>query len=722
MQISILQTKQFLNSFFTLKEQRVSTKLLLSLIIVAYIFGVGVRLVWAFQNHGVEAFKFNNEFIINSPDGFYFAEGARDILAGGHELNDHSPVDRAISILTAILYKIIPFISFETLIFYMPAFIAPLIVVPMILIGKELKNVLFGFYASIIALFSFGFYARTFVGYYDDDLLTLVLPILLVYTLMLHSRRDDFKSLLFVAVTAVFYDWWYTNAAIIISATAVCLAIYSFFFDKKNLANYKALSLLLIIASQISVAVELGLSLLLILLFVGKKESSRHYIYGLLLASFVLFAYYGGMDPLIAKWNYYIFKPIAQEDASIGLKYFSSLKTVTESQYASFESIVKYTTGNVYFFWAGLIGVIVLMLRYRLFILLLPIFGLGILSIDGGLRFTGYGATAFAFGISYLLVIFTQLLPLLPASIVAQIAVLFASVYPNINLIATTKVIPAMVKDEVALLANFGKRAGREDYVYSWWDYGYPVRYYANVKTHSDVGSQEGHLTFIESSVLTSTSQMYAANTLRDSTELHEFRMQNKISSTGGTFGDIMKYNRYKPSYDPMQMQFYLGAFDYPVYPKTRDVYLMLPYRMLSIFSTIAMFSQRDLKTGKKVKQNLFYYSDQFTEDSNTIKMPEVIFDKMSGLVYIQNKPLKIASFIVVSESMNDRPQITNVPLYKDSSVALVYMKDYRTFLLCDAEMLSSNFIQMFVFNNYNRDIFERVEANPYLKIFKLKK
>ena len=169
MQISILQTKQFLNSFFTLKEQRVSTKLLLSLIIVAYIFGVGVRLVWAFQNHGVEAFKFNNEFIINSPDGFYFAEGARDILAGGHELNDNSPVDRAISILTAILYKIIPFISFETLIFYMPAFIAPLIVVPMILIGKELKNVLFGFYASIIALFSFGFYARTFVGYYDDE-------------------------------------------------------------------------------------------------------------------------------------------------------------------------------------------------------------------------------------------------------------------------------------------------------------------------------------------------------------------------------------------------------------------------------------------------------------------------------------------------------------------------------------------------------------------------
>jgi dolichyl-diphosphooligosaccharide--protein glycosyltransferase/undecaprenyl-diphosphooligosaccharide--protein glycosyltransferase len=59
--------------------------------------------------------------MINTNDGYFYAEGARDILNGSHEENDLSPVDTAASNLTAIIAKILP-IPFETVIFYMSAF------------------------------------------------------------------------------------------------------------------------------------------------------------------------------------------------------------------------------------------------------------------------------------------------------------------------------------------------------------------------------------------------------------------------------------------------------------------------------------------------------------------------------------------------------------------------------------------------------------------------
>ena len=46
------------------------------------------RLLWVDEFKDVEQFKFNNEFMVNTNDSYYYAEGARDILAGGHQEND----------------------------------------------------------------------------------------------------------------------------------------------------------------------------------------------------------------------------------------------------------------------------------------------------------------------------------------------------------------------------------------------------------------------------------------------------------------------------------------------------------------------------------------------------------------------------------------------------------------------------------------------------------
>ena len=80
------------------------------LIFIAFIFSFTIRLIWVQQFAEVEQFKFNSEFMLNTNDGYFYAEGARDIISGISQDNDYSPITSATSQLTAFLVNILPFI------------------------------------------------------------------------------------------------------------------------------------------------------------------------------------------------------------------------------------------------------------------------------------------------------------------------------------------------------------------------------------------------------------------------------------------------------------------------------------------------------------------------------------------------------------------------------------------------------------------------------------
>src|SRR5690606_27326019 len=112
--------------------------------------------------------------MINTNDGYYWAEGARDRLENPAVTDELSPVSRAVPVITAVIAKPLPFVSLETLILYLPAVLGSLIVVPIILIGRALNHTGAGFAASLIAVIAWSYYNRTMVGYYDDDMLVIV--------------------------------------------------------------------------------------------------------------------------------------------------------------------------------------------------------------------------------------------------------------------------------------------------------------------------------------------------------------------------------------------------------------------------------------------------------------------------------------------------------------------------------------------------------------------
>ena len=170
------------------------TKLTILYIVVAFTFSVLMRMIWIYQFQDVEAFKFAGQFMINTNDGYFWAEGARDILSGVSQENDLSPTTQAASQLTAFFAFILPF-SFESVILYMPVFLSSLIVIPIVLIARALNNLEMGLIAALLASIAWSYYNRTMVGYYDTDMLNIVLPMFLLWSIIWAIQTHEDQKL-----------------------------------------------------------------------------------------------------------------------------------------------------------------------------------------------------------------------------------------------------------------------------------------------------------------------------------------------------------------------------------------------------------------------------------------------------------------------------------------------------------------------------------------------
>ena len=157
------------------QNYEVSWKHLLLLIVIAYLFSLGMRLIWIYQFSGYDPFYWNSQLMINTNDGYYFTSAVEKILNGSHTSNPRI-IDEwrhATVVLTALLVKITPW-SLDTIALYLPAVVSSLIVVPMILIGRLYGMSVVGFLAAVLGSIGWSYYNRTMVGYYDTDMFSVM--------------------------------------------------------------------------------------------------------------------------------------------------------------------------------------------------------------------------------------------------------------------------------------------------------------------------------------------------------------------------------------------------------------------------------------------------------------------------------------------------------------------------------------------------------------------
>jgi len=710
--------------FAAVEEQQLSWRVFVGWVIVAYLFSIAIRWIWVDWASQFPEFFWNDQLMINTNDGYFWAEGARDILAGFHQPNDLSPINQPISKLTALLAQLLPF-SFETIILFMPAFFGALLVVPIMLIARTLKQDMVGFIAALLGGIAWSYYNRTMTGYYDTDMLTVVLPTFVLWGLILaiEQKREHYPLLL--ALLMVIYQWWYPSAVPLDTAFTGIVLLYTLIFERKQLFNYKLLIFMLVAITPLAMGLKVTALIALFLFFLMGKERAERAILPLLGVAVLLFMAMGGLAPIWYQIKGYLLRESVAATEAVELHFFAVNKTVREAGQIPFELFANRISGHPIIFILSLIGYVMLALRYRVMWLALPMLELGFLAMKGGLRFTVYAVPVCALGMGYLIVWMAQRVSGYAATpkgerIVEYSVVtlaLLAILYPNIDHAKNYNVPTVFTKPEVKVLDQLKQIATREDYVLTWWDYGYPIRYYSDVKTLIDGGKHTGDVNYPVSFALT-RPQHASANMARLDTEYTELAYQKGRS---GAYIKMMM-----DDYGFQTPEDFLKALNDPnlkLPQKSRDVYYYLPLRMLDIFPTVAIFSAIDLRSGDVIKRPFFYQAKHFQNSANQLILANnIILDKRTGMMQIGPQKVPLHSFVIASLGKDGKVHSQEQVVHTNASLYLIFMQSYNRFLLLDEEMFHSTYIQLFVLGRYDANLFEPVIISPMASVYRLKR
>ena len=696
---------------FKIDKEPVSTKQLVLLVFLAYAFSVLVRMIWVYQFSGFDTFYWNNELMINTNDGYFWASGAQAFLDGLHQENPRVPdyLQYGVTFFTILLVKITPF-TLESIILYMPSFISSLVVVPIILIARLYGLSILGFFSALIGSIAWSYYNRTMVGYYDTDMFSAMAPMFILYFLFRTIEKKDFSSALMASLSVLIYPFLYDAGHSIVFAMGILYFIYMFVYHRNEDFTYQSIALISIGLLKVFFLIKIILLVLAFGMFY-RGYLKRKELMILSLLSVGAFLLYGNIYNLIwGKVSTYLIRGTEE----IGLHFFQVKQTVREAGQIPFSTMANRISGSTLGVLSAFIGYILLVIQYRPFILALPLIGIGVFSLWGGLRFTVYAVPIAAISSVFLFYVIAVLSEKKTMRYVVISFLTILMLYPNISHIIAYKVPTVFSKNEVEVLDKLKNASNPKDYTIAWWDYGYPIWFYSNTNTLID-GGKHNHDNFIVSKILTTTSQVQAANLARLSIETY-------VDSNYSVVADTLFHNKTKEQIKPNLVLDELQLSDFELPKKTRDIYFYLPFKMLNILPTVEVFSNINLETGEQDKRSFFYKTRQYRDVGDKISLGNNIeLLKNGGKIKVGNQEIPVGEFIVTEYRNGRTLNVSRQTLNFGANLSVIFMKSYNQFLVVDSKILNSTYIKMFVLEEYDKNLFEAVVLTPHAKVYKLK-
>ena len=715
-----------------MSEFLAKNKTTIILMIIVYAFSYLFHLYWIHWASNIPEFYWHNQLMINNVDGYFFGSGAQKILFGLHEYNPRllGVWGYGAAVITAFVIKFFPFISLDTAMLYLPPVISSLVVIPIVLIGRLYGNVLWGFLGALIGSIGWSYYNRTLAGYYDTDMFSASLPMFILFFLLAGIRKKSLKYIFIASLIFLIYPWLYDQGMAIVYAMGILTFLYLVVFSKNEEFTYKTIILFSIALMPINPWIKL---LLLITVFIGlKKDYPLKQLQIAAMVAFLAFFFSGNVLGIILN------KVLSYSTSTTkfeGLKFLNVNKTVREAGsipwYIVFDRIIGSSIGLV----IAVVGYVLLVKRYKEFIIALPLWGIGFFAFIGGLRFTVYAVPIAAISGVYFFIWFADKWKMENGKwkIKEKIIVILGSLFliaPNlthvfgcceksklldeIEKIYPLKSYPYLVpttfnKKEVFVLDKLRKKSNPKDYVITWWDYGYPIWYYGNVNTLID-GGKHNEDNFLVSKILTTSNPTLAYN-------LSKLSIKTYIDTNKTVATQLFIKNK-----KPINVNEFLAIVSSDTFkaPKLdRDVYLMLPYRMFNIFPTIAMFSNRNLNNGEIYHQHLFY-KNRLIKKGNMLFIGNIPIDLARRAIVIGNRLISIKKIALVAYNKQGKV-IKRVQKLNENGLDLIILQSYGDGMIMDDYYYNSTFIQMFVFENYDKKLFEPLIFNPLMKIYKLK-
>ncbi len=630
--------------------------------LIAYLFGMLVRFVLWYQVVPFEAFWLEGHPLpIYSPDAGLYGYYAKQLLLGvSYPFSAEYMPGRLIAFFVGTFG-----FDVDWVVFLLPAFLAPLVAIPTVLMAHALGSAKLGFYAALIATIGINFYSRSYLGYMDTDLLNLFFPYMAVASAMMAlTRKSVLWVVLFVASLAGFYVWYHSALAIIAAIIAMVFVVAPLVYRQRIVA---VVSAVLVIAALLFVDFEK----------VGKRASD----------------YYNTQSSIdvTAKGQTYHF--------------VNTLDSVSEAQDVNVLSAHPLYISMAPYTVLATLGFILLALMRPVLLMALPLIALGYAASVMGMRFTMFATSAYALGFMGLFMLAGSWLKWRYVSVIGVIAGVAIMVLNVMQLNPTCT--PSFFKnDDVATLESFAHTSSEDDLLISWWDYGWPLWYYTGHRNTLVDNGRHGADTYLVANLLLSKSDAFVANAM------HYFGAKQQDGQQ--ILPHLAKEENLQARFDALRQ----GSINLPL---ERDIYIMLHRDMLLTFQTLEDFAHIDLSSGQMQREHAqIYISDllrPYTKKVSIINGDTFDFDLRNGMIKGHDGATTQVHGVIIAENGN---VVAAKPYNARSSMNLIIYNKTKAIYL-DNNALNTFLVKALLLDRYDQNRFEKVAETEAFKILKLK-
>jgi hypothetical protein len=399
---------------------------------------------------------------------------------------------------------------------------------------------------------------------------------------------------------------------------------------------------------------------------------------------------------------------------------------VEEVSSISYSNFATRISGNVFLLPAAIIGYFLMTIRHKIMIILLPMLLFGAMSYgipglipSAGLRFSFYATPVLSISLVYFIVWLSVISKsIFHKNIKFRYIAFILVLLPNIEHVVKYQPKSILKNSDIQILDNLHQSISRNDYIISWWDYGYYIRYYTGAKTVSDGGAQLGQILYPISYLFMNSSQYVSAKlALLISHEVNKHSGLNYLKMMMNTYG-YKNAKLFLKDLEEERIEIKKDNF---------ETYIYIPSQMLNLYGTIDQFSKIDLKTGKPIDDNKYFYISSkpvIFKNENMIPLGKgIIYVKDKQEVYFQTytSSVKIKKILTINYDKNTKIRITTKHTGNTTGYIMIKLDDGKV-ILADDLVFNSTLIQLGVLEKYNTNYYEAINLSPNAKVYRIKK
>jgi dolichyl-diphosphooligosaccharide--protein glycosyltransferase/undecaprenyl-diphosphooligosaccharide--protein glycosyltransferase len=689
-----------------------------ALLLVA--FGLLVRLLPPFLANDVGFYRFEGGYLLVEPDGYYYATGARDLLSGNPSPNPRAAEDRGLSRLAALVVRSTG-LPLDEVFFFLPALLGSLVGLPLFLFLSQRGRWGEGLAAGALAATAWGFYYRSCPGFFTPEAGNVVLALLVSLLVARSLEREGSLSpvLLFLVVAAE--RLWYPPSLILLGGIFGVALLLLLATARRHPPAWLALSLFAVALPAIPFVLKGGGALLLLL-------AHRRWPRGA--AAWIPVALAGGaLSGHFAPFVHAVRMYVARGSSDAGAFHFlSAIETVDEAAPASWRALGESLVGPPFFLlFAALAGFFLLAWKRPTAWLFLPGLAVGAASLFAGLRFALYAAPPVSIGLACLAGALAGRVGNRHLGRLLFGIVIGSALLSNLTFALRFRLAPFLGLAEARALEELRHVGGAQDHVVAFWEMGYPVWYHAGKRTLTD-GGRNQYDNFATSLVLTAESDRLAANAARLFHERYEATIGFRPDRAERSVVEELLLEEKKKGISPARFLERLATPAAAVPQATRDLYLFLSSRMLPQLAAIRAFSNRDLETGRPIAPSVYQCHPIRGVDGDRIRFGDegAEIDLSRRVFTLGRKTASIGSLWLSRSSDPDPAPPTLLPPGPGDlppfPLHVVVLEARGRVLLMDDRMLRSLFVRIFVFDDWDRTLFEPVVENGEVRILRIRR